>query len=75
MMGTMAIMGTEGDVKLEWNPDDPEDVRKARETFDTLKKKGFMAFSVKAGGKKGALLPEFDPHVASIVMVPAVAGG
>lgn len=60
-MGTMAIMGKEGDTKTMWNPDNEDEVAVARATFDALKRKGFALYSVNAAGNKGEQIREFDP--------------
>jgi len=45
-MGELRILGKEGDTKVIWDPDNKDEVKAAREQFDTLKAKKFLAFRV-----------------------------
>ena len=74
-MGTMAVMSDKGDSKTIWNKDNPAEVAAAKATYDALKEKGYLAFSVKDKGEKGSLVMEFDPNMESLIMSPPVAGG
>lgn len=44
MQSTLSILGAKGDTKLTWNPDDPEDCERARQTVAALKASGFAFF-------------------------------
>lgn len=74
-MGEMAILGKEGDTKVIWDPENDDEVDAAEEQYDTLIEKGFNAFAVKKGGKKGKAIKEFDPDAGKIIMVPKIVGG
>jgi hypothetical protein len=74
-MGKLQIMGKEGDVKVEWNPDNKTEVEIAEKQFNDLKKKGFSAFRMYDGGKKGRALDSFDKFAEKILFVPPMAGG
>jgi len=52
-----------------------DEVDNARDTFTKLKKKGYLAYSVNANGKKGEVLDEFDPKAEKIIMAPRMVGG
>lgn len=66
---------TAGDTKQTWNPDNPAEVRAAKETFDKLRKEGFIAWSVKADGGQDQQITEFDPRAGRIIMSPPLRGG
>lgn len=75
-MGEMSIMDKTGDSKFIWNPDVPEEVEAARNTFDKLRnKKSYVAYTVKDDGEKGEVLHSFDPSLAKIIMAPAMVAG
>ena len=74
-MGTMAIMGVEGDVKVEWNPDNKQEVASAEKIFDENIKKGFKAFRMYDGGKRGDPLTTFDKYAEKVLFVVPVRGG
>ncbi len=73
--GELAVMGMEGDIKSIWDPAVPDEVENARSTFDRMRKKGYLAFSVNAAGDKGEQIREFDPAAGKIIMVPPLQGG
>jgi predicted glycosyltransferase len=76
MKNELAIMGVTGDTKILWDADNKDEVDNARETFNRLKKKGYLAYTVKGkNGDKGEILKEFDPDVERIIMAPAPTGG
>jgi len=74
-MGELSILGTKGDTKVIWDPENEDEVEAAEEQFDTLIDKGFLAFEVKKAGRKGKQIKEFDPDAGKIIMTPAVKGG
>ena len=74
-MGTMSTMGRKGDVRVSWDPDNSVETEVARKTFAENVKKGFAAFKMTAGGKKGTQIKEFDAFAESILFIPPVQGG
>lgn len=74
-MGTMAILGKEGDTKVIWSPEDEDEVDAAETQFDSLLEKGFKAFNVSKDGSKGKEIKKFNPKAGKIIMVPALVGG
>jgi hypothetical protein len=74
-MGSLAVLDRTGDTKLIWDPDNDVEVASARRTFDDLRAKGFLAYSVDKGGKKGTVIREFDPDAEKIILAPPMAGG
>jgi hypothetical protein len=74
-MNTLSAIDTTGDTKTSWDPGKPAEVEVARNTFDQLKQRGYMAYSLSGGGERGELLTEFDPSLGSIIMVPRQVGG
>ena len=75
-MGTMAVMDRSGDTKVIWDKNNPDEVENARRTFDELRKKGFLAYSVQGRqGDKGELIREFDPEAERLIMAPPMQGG
>lgn len=70
------IMDPTGDTKLIWDASSDDEVDNARRTFDDLKGKGFIAYSVKGKrGEKGEVLQAFDPDAERIIMAPPMQGG
>jgi hypothetical protein len=75
-MGTMAVMNRTGDTKVMWNPDEPEEVKAAKRTWDDLVgKKRFLGYRVQRDGEPGEQVREFDPHAAKLIICPPMAGG
>jgi hypothetical protein len=72
----LAILGEEGDTKIVWNKDNEHEVENARRSFNDLRKKGFMTYSVEGKkGEKKEQIHEFDPDAERIIMSPPLVGG
>ena len=71
----MAVMDSTGDTKLIWEEENRDEVEAAREMFDSLKKKGYLAYAVNKKGDKGDVLDRFDPSAEKIIMSPQLKGG
>lgn len=74
-MNELRAIDATGDTKMIWSPDNADEVAAARASFDALKKKGYIAYSVKPGGEKGEVLAKFDANAEKVIMVPAMQGG
>lgn len=75
VMSELRVMDNTGDTKTTWNPDNQDEVDAARATFDALKKKRYIAYTVKDNGKKNEIIKTFDPSLGMIIMIPPVVGG
>lgn len=68
-----------GDVKLTWEHGNADDIATARQTFDTLRRQGFLAYKVTSGSRTRAAQREqiraFDPEAEQIVLAPPLRGG
>jgi hypothetical protein len=71
----MHYLNATGDTRTTWDPENADEVAAAVAQFDDLKKKGFLAYSVKPGGEPDKLLRRFDPQAGKIIMKPPMAGG
>jgi hypothetical protein len=73
---TIKMMDHSGDKKTVWNPKNKDETDMAREEFNKLKKKGFLAFAVKKG-EKGKQVHEFEDveDAGELIMAPPVVGG
>lgn len=74
-MGTMAVMGTEGDTKITWNSDKTEEVDAARAHFDRMIKEGYKAYRVDKHGDKDGVMSSFDKNAEKVIFVPRMGGG
>lgn len=72
---TLYVLDRTGDTRTQWNPNNPDEVALARETFESLRKKGYFAFRVLGNGDKGEQIREFDPAAGSIILAPQLVGG
>jgi hypothetical protein len=73
--GLLQFMSEEGDTRVIWDPDNPDEVAAAKAQFDTLVKKGYQAYRVRRGGEKGERVREFDPTMERVILAPATVGG
>ena len=75
-MGEMAVMGRQGDLKVIWDHTKTDEVAAARKTFDEMRAKGYLAFSVKGrDGSKDEQITTFDPAAERIILAPPMRGG
>lgn len=74
-MSELAVIDQTGDTKTIWDPDNQDEVDVARDTFDALKRKNYIAYTVNERGKKGNVITKFDPELGKIIMIPPVVGG
>jgi hypothetical protein len=73
--GSLHNLDHTGDTVTQWDPTKPEEVAVARAVFDTLKKKGYLAYTVTDGDARGEVIREFDPKAGKIMMSPQPVGG
>lgn len=71
----LVVIDQTGDTKIIWDSTKKDEVDSAKTQFDALKKKGYMAYSVKKNGDKGELLHEFDAEAEKIILAPRMVGG
>lgn len=76
-MGELRILDPKaGDLKVIWDAENPDEVKAAREQFDSLRKKGYMAWDVGARGRKGDNeIKTFDPNLEKMIITPPVTKG
>lgn len=73
--GMLCVIDQTGDTKIMWDHSRPDEVTNAKETFDRLRKKGYLAYAVNADGKPGVVVTEFDPRLEKLILQPPVIGG
>jgi len=71
----LCIIDTTGDTKYIWDVDNEDEVEVARNMFNQLKEKNYVAYSVGRNGKKDEIINRFDPELGKIIMIPPVVGG
>ncbi len=71
----LAVMDRTGDTKTMWDPNKPDEVEVAEETFKRLKKKGYAIYRVTAKGDKDTIMHTFDPKAEKLIAVPPIVGG
>lgn len=64
-----------GDTRVMWDPANADEIKVAKDLFDSLKKKGYLAYSVKKNGDQGEVINAFDATEGKIVMTPQLVGG
>jgi hypothetical protein len=68
-----------GDVRLTWEPGNTEDIATARQAFNDLRGKGYLAYKVTPGRRgqepQREQIRRFDPEAEQIVLTPPLRGG
>lgn len=75
IMGELSVMNETGDTKTIWDSDNQDEVDAARVTFDSLRKKGYMIYTVKKDGEQGEQMRKFDPLAEKMIAVPPIVAG
>lgn len=75
MLPELVILDRTGDTKIIWDPDKPVEVESARQSFNNLRAKGYMAYKVDRDGGKGEVIKQFDPLATKIILAPQMVGG
>ncbi len=65
----------EGDLRVEWDPNNAEQVDLAREAFNRAHQRRMTAYRLAPGGGRGEQMTEFDPAAEAILMAPQMVGG
>jgi hypothetical protein len=73
--GAMAVMDGTGDTKVVWDKNNRDEVDTARSSFDKLRAKGYLAYSVKKNGDPDVQIHTFDPNAERIILSPPLQGG
>ena len=67
-LGSIAQLNHEGDTRYEWNRSNEAECEAAREHFESLRKKGFLAFKVnRLGGRQKKPTGDFDPKAGKYI--------
>jgi|SRR5688572_8941743 len=70
------ILGKDGDTKVIWDKSKPDEVEAARDLFNKLRAKNYLAFKVTDDkGTQGEQVREFDPKVERMVFTPQMQAG
>jgi hypothetical protein len=64
-----------GDSKVVFDPENEDEVKVAKEQFNSLIKKKFTCYSVGKDGEKDKKVTKFDPKAAMYIFVPPIIGG
>ena len=73
----MNVLDRTGHLTVNWDVDNADEVKTAREMFDAMRAKGYSAFTVrgKKRNKPGDKLTAFDADVEEMILTPPIAGG
>jgi hypothetical protein len=75
IMGTLKTLSHEGDTRISWDADNPDEVAVAREAFLRLIRRGYLAYTADGDEARGSQIHAFDPEAETVVLVPALQGG
>lgn len=74
-IGTLRVIDTTGDTKTIWDTENKAEVETAREAFNKMRAKKYIAYRVKPNGEPGSIMTEFDPNAGMVIMRPQIVGG
>ncbi len=73
-MNELKILDPNGHTSTTWNPDDAEQVARARRTYEALMRRGYRAFGIEREGG-GHARQGFDPREKETLLVPPIHAG
>ena len=71
----MVVLDNGGDTKIVWDRASSDEIETARAAFNSLRGKGYLAYTVRLGGDRGQVIREFDAQAEKIILAPPMAGG
>lgn len=71
----MRSLARKGDVKIEWDINNTDEVDVARSVFDQRIEENWSAFRENIRGERGDRIKIFDPRAERIILVPPISGG
>jgi hypothetical protein len=74
-MSTMHVLDHTGDVRIEWDPNNPDEVEMARKQFQAATNKKMLVYKTRADGSQAEQLREFDPRAERIIATRQTVGG
>jgi len=74
-VGSLCVLDESGDSRMQWDKNNPEQVRAAQKRFDELKAKRYLAYKVDAKGGQGEVIDKFDPDAERIILHSQMIGG
>ncbi len=74
-MSMMQVMDPTGHTEVNWDPQNADEVRSARATFDAMIGQGYSAFRTDNKGRQGTRMSSFDPAAERLILVPQLQGG
>jgi hypothetical protein len=74
-LGTLCVIDTTGDSRMQWDQNSPDQVAAARRRFEELKARGYVGHRVDASGAMSEEIRDFDPTAERIIMNKRLVGG
>ena len=81
VMNELKILDPNGHSSTTWDPDDAQQVQRARRTYEALMRRGYRAFGLERGGDGGtpqgytSKEQSFDPREKETLLVPPIHAG
>lgn len=67
-MGEILVLNENGDERIEWDPDDAEQVKAAKKEYKRLKGEGYNFYAVEE--KPGKKVERFDKRLGRLIAAP-----
>lgn len=73
-MNEFKVLDPNGHTRTAWDPEDAEQVARARRTYEALMRRGYRAFRIEKGGA-GSTQERFDAREQETLFVPPIHAG
>jgi hypothetical protein len=74
-MGKLIIMNGQGDSERVWDDKDQASVLETVALFESLMKRGGLAFKIDQKTRVGEQIYSFDQYAEELVILPQISGG
>jgi hypothetical protein len=74
-IGNLNVLDKSGDVRVQWDRSNPEEIAKAQATFKQYRAEGYLAYKVNKKGDAGEVITDFDTTAERIILAPQMKGG
>ena len=74
LLNEFKLLDANGHSTTAWDPENGEELERARRTYEGLLRRGYRAFAIEKHGEARAL-ERFDPNETETLFVPPIQGG
>lgn len=71
-MGTIHVLCEDGDISINWDPENEDSVKNAKTEFARLKTDGYELYAPGEEGQRGKRMQRFSKKTGTVIAAPGV---